>query len=374
MSDDDESEFVRARFSGRRYQDGTLPLTALPELISYERILTELARWCYKQDHPERSRVPKNFTKQLALGLEGIERGSAIARLVRPSEGLPLREQDYFTRARDLLSRAIAGETPAVEELDRVPRNVRNALSKFGRTLEAGDSISLEWGGISHSTYDLVRRRAMQQQLHAEYDESFNEVGLLTGISKGTRKIDFQLYNGTSLSGNLTTATVDADLSFQYVDESRPYVRVVGTSTHYASGALKLLEVEEVEYLGEISPDFEAHFGRIAALEAGWLDGSGAAIAPSAIRNALELTRRLVWVHAFSAPRVYPTPEGGVQAEWTGGRWSTMVEVDPEGDFFAHAVDDADEEHERTAKAVDMNDILKFISSYVEKRGASDGG
>jgi hypothetical protein len=66
---DADNEFVRARFRGRRYQNGVLPLSALPELLSYERILTKLARWEYREEHPERRRVPRNFTKYFSLGL-----------------------------------------------------------------------------------------------------------------------------------------------------------------------------------------------------------------------------------------------------------------------------------------------------------------
>ena len=69
---------------------------------------------------------------------------------------------------------------------------------------------------------------------------------------------------------------------------------------------------------------------QIAALKDGWLDGQGHAPA----RDKLE------WLaDAFDSnfdadlplPYLYPTPEGGVQAEWTVNDWAVTFEIDVNG-------------------------------------------
>lgn len=63
-------------------------------------------------------------------------------------------------------------------------------------------------------------------------------------------------------------------------------------------------------------------------LAPGWLDGEGRP--PS--RDLLELVGEWLEQHQRKdglQPRLYPTPEGGVEAEWRIGRLDLSVEFDP---------------------------------------------
>ena len=63
-------------------------------------------------------------------------------------------------------------------------------------------------------------------------------------------------------------------------------------------------------------------------LAPGWLDGEG--LPPS--RKLLELVGEWLEVHQRTngqQPRLYPTPEGGVEAEWRTGRLDLSIEFDP---------------------------------------------
>lgn len=66
---------------------------------------------------------------------------------------------------------------------------------------------------------------------------------------------------------------------------------------------------------------------RLATHRDGWLDGKGIAI------NQAQGDQLTDWfAQHFSdevpPPRLYPTPEGGVLAEWTIGDWETSVEFE----------------------------------------------
>lgn len=72
--------------------------------------------------------------------------------------------------------------------------------------------------------------------------------------------------------------------------------------------------------------DIETRLEELAQLQDGWMDGNGRAL------NRASLMRL---VQAFGEsfdpdlplPYLYPTPEGGVQAEWTLGRWEVSLEI-----------------------------------------------
>jgi len=65
-------------------------------------------------------------------------------------------------------------------------------------------------------------------------------------------------------------------------------------------------------------------------LAPGWLDGEG--LPPS--REFLELVGEWLEQHQRKDgqhPRLFPTPEGGVEAEWRIGRLDLSIEFDPSG-------------------------------------------
>ena len=74
-------------------------------------------------------------------------------------------------------------------------------------------------------------------------------------------------------------------------------------------------------------------------LPPGWLDGEG--LPPS--RKLLDLVGEWLGAHQpnnVQQPRLFPTPEGGVEAEWRIGRLDLSIEFDPSsGTAEWHAMD-----------------------------------
>ncbi|HEY5173183.1 MAG TPA: hypothetical protein VIK54_15780 [Acidimicrobiia bacterium] len=103
-----------------------------------------------------------------------------------------------------------------------------------------------------------------------------------------------------------------------------------------------------VEGIGELNRDDQlTHVDQITALEAtwqraldrldesatlpaGWLDGEGEVVAPTAIDDARDLFLRLAESNCPQL-RVFPTPEGGVQVEWTNGLCDIVVTFSENG-------------------------------------------
>lgn len=73
--------------------------------------------------------------------------------------------------------------------------------------------------------------------------------------------------------------------------------------------------------------DLAARLEELAGLKDGWLNGKGSALD----RERLKLLAgnfRTYFDIALPLPHLYPTPEGGVLAEWTLGHWAISVDID----------------------------------------------
>lgn len=104
---------------------------------------------------------------------------------------------------------------------------------------------------------------------------------------------------------------------------------------------------------------------KLASLKDGWLDGIG--LAPS-----LDKLQHLAYMFDanFDAnlplPRIYPTPGGGVQVEWSIGVWEVTLEIDlvtEVGEYQAlNLSNDQCHEHQLALDTVDgwkmLNDLL----------------
>ena len=67
----------------------------------------------------------------------------------------------------------------------------------------------------------------------------------------------------------------------------------------------------------------------LSQLRDGWLNGEGLALQPEGLQwlsDAFELN----YDYELPLPHLYPTPEGGVQAEWMFGREDVSLNVDLE--------------------------------------------
>ena len=82
---------------------------------------------------------------------------------------------------------------------------------------------------------------------------------------------------------------------------------------------------------GELAPEFLAVATRIEELrklEAGWLDGTGEVPDSAGLDWLHEHLDTLMLDYGVPFPRLYPTTEGNIQAEWEGAEWEIEVEYD----------------------------------------------
>jgi hypothetical protein len=128
--------------------------------------------------------------------------------------------------------------------------------------------------------------------------------------------------------------------------------------------------VEHVSALDELDPG--ARLNEFKMLKNGWLDGKG--IAPE--------HRQLDWLvdafdrhysDALTLPYLYPTAEGGVQAEWSIGGWEISLEIALEshqGQWQALCMKD-DAEESRTLNLNEPSDWQWFSAEIAKRAGGT---
>lgn len=72
--------------------------------------------------------------------------------------------------------------------------------------------------------------------------------------------------------------------------------------------------------------DVQARLDELAKLKAGWLDGRGQQLDPTDLR-ALAQDFDTHFAPDLPLPHLYPTAEGGIQAEWTLRDWEVSLEI-----------------------------------------------
>lgn len=368
-----KQDFLKPKLNGERFGDHTVPLELLKDFAALQEMLVEVAKWEFRRTHPNRERIPRNFTEGVDLHLTSVDEGSAVLTIslvfnsLFPSSG----NLSYFEQARTHIIESIASvERGAILPL---PPNLLNYFDRFGRGLRQGESISFESQHGSATLTPETRAKLMQQAQATEWTEETALRVRIPEADKGRNSFEMELRDGTKLKGELTDLNQEVILNAfgNYNKGHDEYVLVQGVVKKDRANHLK--SFENIEHVTPLDPlDVALRLDELAELKDGWLDGDG--VAPSIPH--LEALRRAFYLYfdsELSLPYLYPTPEGGIQAEWTMGNWEISLGVARDatvGEYHAINIkDDKVPEQFQTIEQLDgqmgwqiVNGLLKSLS------------
>ena len=322
-----KTEFLKPKLDGKRFEDHTVPLELFRDFSALQEMLIEVAKWEFRRSNPDRARIPRNFIDGLDLHLEAIEEGSSILKISLVFASLfPSTHLTYFEQARQHIVGAIAaaesGTPPAL------PPNLLDYFDRFGRGLRSGESISFVHPGGEATLTPDIRQQLMR---FAQVREWTEEVALRGRIPEGDHRrnsFELELADGAILKGVLGDPYRDVILHAfaRYNSGQDEYVLIQGVAKKDRGGAFK--SFESIEHVTPLDPlDVSLRLEELAKLEDGWYDGKGLAPAKKPLVRLGQLFET-----SFDAdlplPFLYPTTEGGVQAEWTLAEWAVTLEVD----------------------------------------------
>ncbi|RQM93016.1 hypothetical protein [Aeromonas dhakensis] len=370
-------EFLTPRMVGERFAEHAIPLELLKDLAVLEEMIIEVAKWCYLQDHPDRKRSPKGFTDGVALKLSGIGEGSAVPQLslvVEQTQLFPPQAQTYFEQARTHLIRAI----DAAEHDEPITPHLPDALlayfDRFGRSLRDGETIEFAPQAADRKarlTKATRRKLVLASSQVQELTEEVTLRGSIPEADQGKMTFELQVINGprvvAPVAGQYLSTVMEAFNGYK----QGAHVLLQGIGRYNRYDRLQSLETVEHLSLLEVN-DIAARLEELKTLRHGWLDGKKGFAPDKAGLDWLAVSFQRYYPDELTLPYLYPTAEGGVQAEWSLNGWEISLEVDlgrHQGQW--HALDMTNElEQEKT---LNLNDPVDWQWLATEITGRTGG-
>lgn len=334
-----DKAFLRPRLCGGRFNDGGIPLEVLPDLLALQELVADVARSEYLREHPSERKAPPGFAENLKLKLTAIRPGSAIAEISfahsKPAlPGVPDVSDEtpefetYARQAADKIRDVIdAGQSD--EALPGgLPSGFRKHLKKLGRSLGEEERIEFESPSSPSPTVltpqicnRLVERLSVQEEFAPG-----TFLGRVPELDHDRRRFEFWPTGGSKIPVRLPDSHRETLMEAfnKFWNESK--VSLTGHGVVGDDG--KLLRLESIQDVRVLQPlDLEAQIDEIANLRDGWLDGDGAAPDQAGLEW---FSTKFADLYPNDLPPayLYPTPEGGLQAEWSVNGWELALEVD----------------------------------------------
>ncbi len=365
------SEFIALHMRGRRFDQPGMPVGALAELAAYRDLVLEVAKELFRADNPERLRVPKGFADRLDLRLDRVEAGNSVLNVLERTQ--PVKQQDTlmildneddeFDRARGLIERtisAVAAEEPVPQEF---PRSALASFDRFGRTLEGHEAVQFRTpGDRPGALYTPSVRRRLLLEAAGTYTAHVERVGRVIELNVeqnlfrlrwGSRAIECRYAADEVFEGARMALEPNAN---------GPLIRADGIAEIDASDNIRrLTEVFELAP-AEDAARLEQRLEELSRLENGWYDGEGVAPSPSAVATTRRLLMRL---GDLSDPRLhmFPTPDGGIEIEWTADSHARSVEIGATGTYYLDVDIDNGGAIDRTREGLDIEAAYEFVVS-----------
>ncbi len=326
-------EFLKPKLNGARFEGHAVPLELFKDFAALQEMLVEVAKAEYKKEHPQRERIPRNFTAEIDLRLTGIEDGCALLSICLVVAGQLFPNSPnlvYFERARAAVIESIAAADSGA--VPRIAPDLLNYFDRFGRSLRPGESISFHQDERDVALTPEIRQRLM---VHAQAKEWSEEAALRVRVSevdksKGTFQLE--LPTGAKLIGGELAEPYRAVIleAFSRYEAGREnYVLVQGVFRRERGGQLRA--IESIEHVTPLDPlDVVLRLDELSKLQEGWLNGEGVPPSP-ALLDTLKKAFEDSFDSDLPLPYLYPTEEGGIQAEWTLNGWEISLEFEPEG-------------------------------------------
>ncbi|MER7395477.1 hypothetical protein ABT381_08170 [Streptomyces sp. NPDC000151] len=354
------------RLHGGRYEQHGLPVEVLAEFSRYERLVVDVARGIYKQRHASRQRVPRGFASSFSLRLSDIRVGSVIPVLERTQPDATSLFDDVgagiFEEARMVIQNALR----SIEAGKGIPRsfppNALREFSRFGRSLQDNEFIEFDEGTPTSATYSQSLRRLIHEQARLDRFEIETKLsGQVTSVNAEKSTFDFRLTrSGRVISGRFSSDDLIGDLR-QYLDRSTMAPTVTISAVAIQSIDEEAIEIQDVLAIEPgLPPEWSERLYELLQLEEGWLDGVGAPVSRTVLREAESLLLEFL-DEGVRRPYIYPTEAGGVQFEWPFSTGEVMVTVTPEEkvEAFSFSKED-DRETERTFHWRQLEEVREF--------------
>lgn len=351
-----EQHFAFLHLEGGRFTEhpGKIPVECLNEIAIYRRCIVSLATDAWRSDHPERERLPKNFSQDFQLSLSGIGSGSALPYVER--QPVDLGFDGYFEAARERFTALLDRLRKGLTAPTGVSRASLKVVKGFGKSFRARETVTLGHpaDAIKRVALDAVARDRLHSldlsDVTVEQDVAL--LGKVADWNIEGRSFDLRhegrLVRGATISTgtDMNTFVRDGE-SVQVVVRGRACVDTAGLPLTFVSHVAITNASEVLTYLDHALGDDTA--GRINEAVVGMI-------------------RRWTPHWLKVAPHFgVGLSDDIVRIEWQRDGWDFSMEIDVDGGVYAHRYcSESDTDAEAELPSFDGDDASALVAAWTE--------
>ena len=357
-------DFWRPRLHGARFNEGEIPLQVLSDLAALREMVIDVAKWRYLSENPNRQRTPRGFTDKIDLKLAGIGNNSAepIIKLTTTESILPgmeLPHQEFLTRAKYDIAALVASasENQRYQNNGLLPNRFLAHFNRIGRSLRDNESLELPMSNGSHPAMltKETRQRLLQRSAIIEMTEEVTLRGTVPEADQQRMTFELHLVYGGRVAGPIPGQHREAIIEafHRYQDNARILVQGIGRYDRLN----RLSGMDAIEQVTPLDPlDVPARLDEFRTMQDGWLDGTGKAPSHQGLDwFASDFGR--YYPDDAPLPYIYPTPQGGAQAEWTFGPQEVSLNLNLDSKTAVwHQLDVSDFSDDGQEQDLDLDD------------------
>lgn len=252
-------ELIRLAFKGRRFEGHALDLSALDELVRFQKIVTETAKALWREANPDRERLPPHFEDKIRLCLRRIEEGSAVAPLEVYIDDT---KQEYLydkgeTQEPEEIRQALSLACDSFGSIERdrplpstFPRALISEYARWGRQLSEDESIEIVRKGKKPVKITGVTQSRWSELSEIPHENLAEVTGTILEVD--VRLGHFQIWTNERTYATVSFNSQQEELvtdALKYHGKCKVYVK--GRGEFSADG--KLIRITSVEDLSLIS-------------------------------------------------------------------------------------------------------------------------
>lgn len=332
-------DYLKPRLVGARFEGTRIPFDVLADLAALQDIVYEGAKARYLRANPLRKRVPRGFRHDVGLSLSAIEPGSAVPCILLTFTAVAAPLLGYFRDARSSIVNAVF----AAKQHDRdalnqaLPPSALKGFERLGRSLEGDEAIVIETPAGSPAGGELrIDRNVLSFMSEVATGEPANRIVrrevpvTVCGQDKEKRTFTLRMVDGLQLVVDYAKLKYQGELSEAFGGYEKGEKVLIHGQFELQSGGRRIRQVLEVDFVESLDPqDIGYRVEELSQLADGWLDGEGVAPKLEGLSWFQQTWQTCIDVDV-RLPFLYPTPTGGLSAEWDGTAARASLDVDLE--------------------------------------------
>lgn len=366
-------DFATHCFKGKRFDDHTLDVEVLQELLAYKQLVLAAAKHIHKA---ESGKAARGFDKAFNLAIGVIDGGSFTLGLKASAEAMPLLGglhpgyQDIFTKARDFVSSAIARADNGIGEL---PDDVVLGFSRFGKHLEPSDNIVISAPGSKNEVhYNTHVRAAILRSQRKEYEVIATIEGEIRSVSLDELKFGIQLADESQVLGAFSPED-EAKITKALRVHKSVHAQITGLVQYDADGKPTQIARADCVDLVVVTPGADVKQMAIdrqiqdLSTEQDLGEAGIVRLDPQYLSRVADVLHDMTGDGEVPLPYLYATPERTVRAEWPMAPYEIVCDL--QGDPMVADVlvvnVESEADYSRTFSALERPEVMSAFLAWV---------